>query len=221
VRRASPESFLSSPLGSYTVGRAALVACPDAELRVCAVYGWPDARDARGLLDLLPVVDHPAFAGGVDALTDVSRMTGFDPRAFYVLTKGLVERRARYRRRIRRQAFVRQKGLVGAVVSGLYDTVGQLFPVRIFDDREAALAWLGRRDARALAGWLAAELAVASLTPRERQAVRLASQGASNKVIAYEMGISASTVSVLLHRVARKLDTRSRDEMLEVFARAE
>lgn len=40
---------------------------------------------------------------------------------------------------------------------------------------------------------------------RERQALGFLALGHTNKVIAYEMGVSPSTVGVLLHRAARKL----------------
>ncbi len=54
----------------------------------------------------------------------------------------------------------------------------------------------------------------AMLTLREEQALAYAALGYSNKVIGFEMGISASTVGVLLHRAARKLDAGSREELL-------
>jgi DNA-binding CsgD family transcriptional regulator len=56
-----------------------------------------------------------------------------------------------------------------------------------------------------------------ALSPRERQALSFAVLGDSNKLIAYELGISASTVGVLLHRAAQKLACRSRAELLARF----
>ena len=58
---------------------------------------------------------------------------------------------------------------------------------------------------------------VESLTPRERDAVRLACTGASNKHIAWAMGISDSTVGVLLLRARRKLKVAGRDELIRAF----
>jgi DNA-binding CsgD family transcriptional regulator len=55
------------------------------------------------------------------------------------------------------------------------------------------------------------------LSARERQALALAAHGNSNKVIAFEMGISASTVGVLLHRAAQKLRCRTRADLLAHF----
>ena len=56
-----------------------------------------------------------------------------------------------------------------------------------------------------------------ALSRRESQALGLALLGHSNKVIAYEMGASASTVGVLLHRAGRKLGSRTRAELLAGF----
>ena len=58
-----------------------------------------------------------------------------------------------------------------------------------------------------------------SLSCREREALGFAIRGVTNKVIAYEMGITASTVGVLLHRAARKLDCQTRGELLARFER--
>jgi DNA-binding CsgD family transcriptional regulator len=57
------------------------------------------------------------------------------------------------------------------------------------------------------------------LTQRERQIVRLTCQGQSSKVVAYDLGISCSTVRVLLSRAMRKLGVRSRDELVNALAR--
>ncbi len=54
------------------------------------------------------------------------------------------------------------------------------------------------------------------LTPRERQVVGFAALGLSNKAIAYELGISPSTVGVLLGRAAAKLGT-SRDGLVKAL----
>jgi DNA-binding CsgD family transcriptional regulator len=55
------------------------------------------------------------------------------------------------------------------------------------------------------------------LSPRERQVLAYASLGHSNKVIAYELGLSASTVRVLLTRASRKLGVKGRQLVLDRF----
>jgi DNA-binding CsgD family transcriptional regulator len=52
------------------------------------------------------------------------------------------------------------------------------------------------------------------LTEREQEVVALAAMGHHNKLIAYNLGISHSTVRVLMARAAGKLGARSRDELL-------
>lgn len=56
-----------------------------------------------------------------------------------------------------------------------------------------------------------------SLTARELDALRRACTGASNKQIGYEMGISTSTVGVLLSRASRKLHAKGRHELVRFF----
>ncbi len=55
------------------------------------------------------------------------------------------------------------------------------------------------------------------LSEREHQVLTQAHLGHSDKVIAYELGLSASTVRVLLHRAARKLGASSRKDALARF----
>jgi DNA-binding NarL/FixJ family response regulator len=52
-----------------------------------------------------------------------------------------------------------------------------------------------------------------TLSERERQVVALACAGESNKTIGYRLGISASTVGVLLWRASSKLGASSRAEL--------
>ncbi len=54
----------------------------------------------------------------------------------------------------------------------------------------------------------------ASLTARERDAARLASTGASIKEVGHQMGISDSTVRVLLLRASRKLGAVDRADLI-------
>ena len=55
-----------------------------------------------------------------------------------------------------------------------------------------------------------------SLTARERDVVSHARTGASNKDIARVMGISDSTVGVLLLRACRKLKAIDRDDLIRI-----
>ncbi len=55
---------------------------------------------------------------------------------------------------------------------------------------------------------------VRALSPREEQVVAYAALGHDNKVIAYELGLSASTVRVLMARAAAKLAVRRRVDLI-------
>jgi len=59
----------------------------------------------------------------------------------------------------------------------------------------------------------------ALLTPRERQVVLLAVRGHSNKVIGHELGITTSTVGVLLGRARARLGVTSRRELIGAYFR--
>ncbi len=52
------------------------------------------------------------------------------------------------------------------------------------------------------------------LTPRERQVVSYAALDHSNKVIAYELGLAAATVRVLLHRASKRIGVSSRADLV-------
>jgi DNA-binding CsgD family transcriptional regulator len=54
------------------------------------------------------------------------------------------------------------------------------------------------------------------LTPRERQVVQLASLGHANKLIAYELGLSTSTVGSQLASAVRKLGLRGRLDLIRL-----
>ena len=57
----------------------------------------------------------------------------------------------------------------------------------------------------------------AALSPREREVLVHAALGQSNKEIAYALGIAHSTVRVLLVRAARRLDARTRTDLVRRF----
>jgi DNA-binding CsgD family transcriptional regulator len=60
----------------------------------------------------------------------------------------------------------------------------------------------------------------AGLTQREALAAAYAALGHSSKLVAYELGISESSVSVLLKRAMRKLGAKSRAELALLFGPA-
>jgi DNA-binding CsgD family transcriptional regulator len=55
------------------------------------------------------------------------------------------------------------------------------------------------------------------LTPREQQVAACAAMGHSNKLIAYDLGLSVGSVAVLLSRAAKKLGVRGRVGLIRAF----
>jgi DNA-binding NarL/FixJ family response regulator len=88
------------------------------------------------------------------------------------------------------------------LVQGRWSLVDQM-------DHDGRRYILARENAPAASG-------SALLTARERQIMGFARLGHDNKLIAYELGISHSTVRVLIARAAKKLGVRTRAELVHV-----
>ncbi|MGV3621623.1 MAG: helix-turn-helix transcriptional regulator [Archangium sp.] len=73
-------------------------------------------------------------------------------------------------------------------------------------DRDGRRYYVARRNTPALSG--------DGLTPRERQVAGFAALGHSNKLIAYELGLSTSTVATHLSSAAKKLGCTSRVQLI-------
>jgi len=56
-----------------------------------------------------------------------------------------------------------------------------------------------------------------TLTERQREVVRLACQGLSNRQIAEELGLTEGTTKCHLHAIFDKLDVRSRSHLIARF----
>jgi DNA-binding NarL/FixJ family response regulator len=60
-----------------------------------------------------------------------------------------------------------------------------------------------------------------SLSPRERQVLALLALGHSEKLVAYELGLAPSTVSLLARSASQKLGLTSRTDLMRVVGRTE
>jgi DNA-binding CsgD family transcriptional regulator len=109
----------------------------------------------------------------------------------------------RARGRVRRESPERAVAAWPGLVSGRWTLVDHF-------ESDGKRYVLARKNDVALTGF-------AALSLRERQALGYAALGHTNKLIAYEMGISASTVSVLLHRAAKKLGAETRGALIERY----
>jgi DNA-binding NarL/FixJ family response regulator len=61
------------------------------------------------------------------------------------------------------------------------------------------------------------ERGLAALSRREQQVVSAAATGRTSKVIAYELGLSNSTVRVLLARAAKRVGAESSRELIAIY----
>jgi AraC-like DNA-binding protein len=81
-----------------------------------------------------------------------------DAFAFALLERYVAENLSRLGEQVERLAIVRPAGLLGATVSGFFHVATPPYPVEVFDDARAALAFLGEADdgfTRALADAIA------------------------------------------------------------------
>src|SRR5207302_8843209 len=73
---------------------------------------------------------------------------------------------------------------------------------------------LKRALARGTKRTVAAAAAIASLTPRETEIVRLAAQGLRNRELAQRLSITEGTVKIHLHNIYEKLGVDGRLELV-------
>jgi DNA-binding NarL/FixJ family response regulator len=100
------------------------------------------------------------------------------------------------------------------------------------DPREAVAIWSALVEGRwSLVDWIDRDgrrylvarenpppaAALSRLTHRERQVMALVAQGDSNKLVAYELGISEESVAVHVHRASRKLGASSRVDLIALY----
>ena len=106
---------------------------------------------------------------------------------------------------------------VAAVKRGAFDFVEKPFSDNALVDRieQALAASRAHLEARALAGRVAQ--ALAELTEREREVMRLVIEGQPNKLIADALGISVRTVEVHRARVFDKMDVKSAVELANLL----
>lgn len=225
------EAYLADPVGAYLGDARTLVFCARPTLWGFAVWGGPAKTELDRLVGLLAreladdVVPHAS-------LIDARRLETVDPRAFAVLARYLRANFELFRTRVTRLALVRPPGLLGATVAGFYQVAGAPYPVRIFDELEAAAAWLRapalarELDAAitaasalspivvALRRWLEGHLHDASL-PRAARAL-----GRAARSLQRDLGAAATSFQAELDdarvRLARRLLADSTSSLTEI-----
>lgn len=165
------------------------------DLFAVVLWGTPGGADADALVASLKL----ELGEGVDAhrsIVDVSRLEGVDSGAFEALNAYVSDYREALSKAVVRLALVRPSGMAGAVTSGFYEVSGSPYPVEIFDDADAALAWLG--DDASLAAELEALVAQATgrsaLLARLHLALRPTLDAATPASVAQALGVSERTL---------------------------
>lgn len=146
LRVATYEELSTDPVGRYTYGSCFLVWCTKPEL--CGMVLW--GRLALAEMELLVRIFDRAETSGIalpcDFVLDSRRVEMVEPGAFDFLVREAAARLAMLQRRLRRQAFLRGDGVLGAALAGFYAVVDTNLAPTIFTDQQSALAWLGESD---------------------------------------------------------------------------
>lgn len=148
LRVATCEELMLEPIGRYAYGSCFLIWCTKPEL--CGVVLW--GRMSVDQVELLTRIFDRAETSGIalpcDFVLDTRRLEAVEPGAFDVLIREAATRIDGLHRRLRRQAFLRGDGVLGAAMAGFYPVLDAKLGSTIFTDQGSALAWLGERDSR-------------------------------------------------------------------------
>lgn len=158
---ASLDDFAADPIGRYLVGAGWVHWCAAADLFGVILFGRP-GRDAAARLTRALAVELAAPVTPHQSIVDARRVDGVDAEGFEVLSAYVTDHHAELAAQVTRLALVRPEGLPGAAIAGFFEVLAPPYPVQVFDDAGAALAWLGRAE---IAPALAALAAVASAPP--------------------------------------------------------
>ncbi len=141
MRGVGLDELRQEPVGAYVSGRCFAHGCLHPALWALLIWGRPDEAIARALgRSLVVELAPPAAAHG--SIIDTSRLEGGERGTFELLEAYLTHYSDELARWVQRVALVRPRGLSGAIVSGAFEVAPRPFPVRLFDERLAALEWL-------------------------------------------------------------------------------
>lgn len=192
----SLESFLRAPRGRFDGDHFTFwsLGCVSG----WKVWGQPEVLDGQQLVACLETLLRPR-APKYWSLVDLRELEVVGELGFEVLRAWVEQHRAALAKRLVRQAVLKPRGVVGAMVAGFYVQLTPDHPVRVFDAEKEACTWLAP-DTRAELAHLVSELGrgaeATSFLPSLRQWLA-AHPGASRAPdVARELGLSLRT----LHR---------------------
>ena len=216
LRRVEVDELAREPVGKYVAGATYAHFCAAPELWGVILWGRPNERDALALGRSL-VLELAAPAVPHVSIVDASRIESGDPGAFHAAERYLTHYATALEAWVRRVALVRPAGLRGALVAGAYEVLPRPYPVAVFADADAALAWLDAEPASA--ALLGAVYADAAGVPPLVGTVRAYLHGhladAELPAVARELGMSPRT----LQRKLGEAGTTLKDEMIEARVR--
>jgi AraC-like DNA-binding protein len=208
---ASASDLLDAPVGRYVAGRAFAMWVPSAELVGASHFGAFDAADQPALEALVEMPFHRALATPCDFLHDLAAVDALDRRTFEMFARLVGPRMPLLAERARRVAVVRPAGLAGAAFTGLFhDWTAARFEARMFDDRAAALDWLGvSAEIRVEIADVLAPFEMAPVLRRIRDVLATDPAGATLASVAAAVGESTRS----LQRHLADAGTSFRDEL--------
>lgn len=110
---------------------------------------------------------------------------------------------------------------VRALKSGAIDFVEKPFDDEVMLASVQRALLIGHQERARLAEGMAAQELIALLTPRERNVLEKLVAGRSNKVAAYELGISPRTIEIHRANIMDKMHARSLSEVVRIALAAD
>jgi AraC-like DNA-binding protein len=145
----SVEQFLAKPLQSYLGGPTYLVWCSASDLGGTIVWGEPNEDDVRVVTRAWEF--DRTVAPGFCSLVDFTKLRRVEPSAFGVAMEFCRGRVASFDPAMkRRTAVIHPRGVLGAVVAGVFPLLEPQHPWRLFETEAAAFAWSGCDDPEGL-----------------------------------------------------------------------
>lgn len=188
-------ALFDNPIGRYLGCGSCFYFWADTTLSGTVAWGSPSADDVRKLCSLYEV-ELTSVAPPHVSYVDLSRVEGIAAPAFAVMADYFKKNAKKLRGHVTKQALIRPKGIAGAVVAGFYDLVVAEYPVRVFEDRSEALAYLDYSPAvlRELEAIYEAAAGTGEITRRVREHVAADLRAATIRTAAKALAMSERTL---------------------------